>query len=143
MVGISKADRNWSTICTRAYQNRNALAEMQRRLPQVGWYRSILESATGMSFGAWLGGLPWWATTGEVLDWCREHYVEPTWLQWLPSKMEPDATLYSCVVIFEPEELRNAALQSLPHSFYGWRVTRKEQRPPPKAAGPKTAGPKM
>ena len=63
--------------------------------------------------------------------------MEPKWLQWLPSKMGPDVTLYSCVVFFDSEELRNAALQSLLHSFYGWRVTSKEQRPPPKPAGPK------
>ena len=52
-------------------------------------------------FGAWLGGLPYWATTGNVLDWCREHNVEPKWLQWLPSKMGAEATLYSCLVFFD------------------------------------------
>ena len=44
--------------------------------------------------------------------------------------------------VFRHEELRNAALQSLPYSFYGWRVTRKEQSPPPKAAGPAVHEPK-
>ena len=44
------AERTWSKICTRCFQNINALAEMQRRFPQVGVVQ-LLSGIRGFVYG--------------------------------------------------------------------------------------------
>ena len=70
-----------------------------------------------MSFGAWLGGLPWWATTNEVLEWCEEHGCRPVSLRWLPGR--PEGTLHSCILSYETEEARGRALEGLGYFMDG------------------------
>ena len=60
-----------------------------------------------MSFGAWLGGLPWWATTNEVLEWREEQ------------SGRPEGTLHSCILSYETEEARGRALEGLGYFMDG------------------------
>ncbi|OLP75555.1 hypothetical protein AK812_SmicGene44630 [Symbiodinium microadriaticum] len=56
------------------------------------------------------------------------------WMQWLPNRMGPEATLHSAVLFFETLEGRQGCLENLPIAFHGYRVSKKEQRAKPLAA---------
>ena len=83
--------------------------------------------------GVWIGGLPWWASQQEVLNWCWTFGSNPEGIQLIRRR---DDTLISCIAHYGSEAGQQAALRALGHSFYGFRVSVRAQRVPAAQAVP-------
>ena len=83
--------------------------------------------------GVWIGGLPWWASQQEVLNWCWTFGSNPEGIQLIRRR---DDTLISCIAHYGSLAGQQAALRALGHSFYGFRVSVRPQRLPAAKAVP-------
>ena len=89
--------------------------------------QSAVGFASAAMPGVWIGGLPWWASQQEVLNWRWTFGSNPEGIQLIARR---DDTLISCIAHYGSEAGQQAALRALGHSFYGFRVSVRPQRIP-------------
>ena len=86
-----------------------------------------------------------WANDYDVWNWLEGANVAPSWVQMLYPR-HAGSTLMSCILHFNTDLAVQQSLPMVPHSFFGHRVTAREQRAEPKAKAkakqmPKPAAP--
>ena len=73
-----------------------------------------------------------WANDYDIWNWLEGANVAPNWVQILYPR-HAGSTLMSCVLHFNTDLAVQQSLPMVPHSFFGHRVTAREQRAEPKA----------